>query len=693
MADDIINIDLNVLPKIDKKGLQELTSQLRSLVGSRNAAFRQTIDSLITPGTYTGLSFGQKEKQRFASLMADISRGQALVDTLASSKIELPRNVTEKSVKEANDAIRAAKQYFKSLSDIASELPALLETVNDQERIRDDIYFGRNTHQANVGASRLARERFYSLNALARRAERYGLVSDEFRELVYSGIEAANNTSVLPRASFRFNTREEYSRHATNAVFKMLSGDSSAMTALGQVGLGVGADGSYGENVDPKVYKAATEMIGAIAKGREVTQKLNAGGLDKEERAALLDMHKTQTKIFNKGLKILWGTQEQKEMASSIYASSTALNPQTATSTIISALGPSAIAAAGMNAITAMLTQGWQSDVGRSWNTSREAQAGMTKQLGGGLGAIIGGIIGSFAGPAGTVVGSIIGGGAGALPGEYLSYRIKGHEESIKYAVNQTRNEALFGRGYSTALGGMINGQGIASGEDVSKMAGNALTLRARMMLGLVGENEMLLYSLMPDYYRASMEGKQGIELMDAYQRSILGIGDPSLRAFAGTSVGGGSAGMYALANSPYYADIRSMSGTAYNYDYWNRLYSAGLVHAAMTREGYNAQYTNERIMNSSASSDPFISMPGYARPTQGELLRASQDVTRDKWGWYVDMARDVASPEGMFKRAMGIIENAFQRPVINVYLDGSEIGYAMEVNRGSERLLNVGSN
>lgn len=341
MADDIINIDLNVLPKIDKKGLQELTSQLRSLVGSRNAAFRQTIDSLITPGTYTGLSFGQKEKQRFASLMADISRGQALVDTLASSKIELPRNVTEKSVKEANDAIRAAKQYFKSLSDIASELPALLETVNDQERIRDDIYFGRNTHQANVGASRLARERFYSLNALARRAERYGLVSDEFRELVYSGIEAANNTSVLPRASFRFNTREEYSRHATNAVFKMLSGDSSAMTALGQVGLGVGADGSYGENVDPKVYKAATEMIGAIAKGREVTQKLNAGGLDKEERAALLDMHKTQTKIFNKGLKILWGTQEQKEMASSIYASSTALNPQTATSTIISALGPS----------------------------------------------------------------------------------------------------------------------------------------------------------------------------------------------------------------------------------------------------------------------------------------------------------------------------------------------------------------
>ena len=684
MADDIINIDLNVLPKIDKKGLQELTSQLRSLIGSRNAAFRQTIDSLITPGTYTGLSFGQKEKQRFASLMADISRGQALVDSLANSKIELPRNVTEKSVKEANDAIRAAKQYFKSLSDIASEFPALLETVNDQERIRDDIYFGRNTHQANVGASRLARERFYSLNALARRAGKRGLVSDEFRELVYSGVEAANNTSILPRASFRFNTREEYSRHATNAVFKMLSGDSSAMTALGQVGLGVGADGSYGENVDPKVYKAATEMIGAITKGREVAKKLNAGGLDREERAALLDMHKTQTKIFNKGLKILWGTQEQKEMASAIYASSTALNPQnTIGGQVVNSLASAATAGVAARAFSEILGLEWAKDVGRSWDSTRSAEYGQITAAGAAIGAIAGGVIGGGAGAA-------IGGVLGSIPGSYLNARLKGDIASINYATNQAKNEAIFGRGYSTALASAINGQGIASGSDVSKMAGNALTLRARMMLGLVGEEEMLLYSMMPDYYRASMEGKQGAELMDAYQRSILGIGDPSLRAFAGMSVGGGSAGMYALANSPYYADVRMMAGTAYESDYLNRTYGEGLIRAATTRELYGMNYTSKEVARSGASIDAFVSAPGYARVSKEEL---------ESWEQWLNQEAGRTSKLRSYDPRYNPLEEyplwhgERAQPVINVYLDGTEIAYAMEVNRGSERLLNVGSN
>lgn len=703
MADDIINIDLNVLPKIDKKGLQELTSQLRNLIGSRDAAFRQTIDSLITPGTYTGLSFGQKEKQRFASLMADISRGQALVDSLAGSKIELPRNVTEKSVKEANDAIRAAKQYFKSLSDIASEFPALLETVNDQERIRDDIYFGRNTHQANVGASRLARERFYSLNALARRAGKRGLVSDEFRELVYSGVEAANNTSILPRASFRFNTREEYSRHATNAVFKMLSGDSSAMTALGQVGLGVGADGSYGENVDPKIYKAATEMIGAITKGREVTEKLNAGGLDKEERAALLDMHKTQNKIFNKGLKILWGTQEQKEMASAIYASQTALNqPASILQQAMGLIGPASVVGAVMNTTGGILEAGWQEDIDRSWQGSvkaRTAQMKSTGQLGGGVaggvaGAGIGALIGFLVGgPAGVLPGARIGGGAGAVAGAgaanwagtYLEKRLGANIASISYATNQARNEALFGQGYSTALASMINGQGIASGEDVNKMAGNALTLRARMMLGLVGENEMLLYSLMPDYYRANMEGRSQVEIMDAYQRSILGIGDPSLRAFAGMNVGGGSAGMYALANSPYYADARMMAGTAYEYDYLNRMYGEGLVRAAPTREYYSARKTREQVARSAGSIDPFVVAPGYARPTREWLDVEGEALSEEKWYTPTRIVNELLN-----KAASGFSSSV---PVINIYLDSSEIGYAMEVNRGSERLLNVGSN
>lgn len=695
MADDIINIDLNVLPKIDKKGLQELTSQLRSLIGSRDAAFRQTIDSLITPGTYTGLSFGQKEKQRFASLMADISRGQALVDSLAGPKIELPRNVTEKSVKEANDAIRAAKQYFKSLSDIASEFPALLETVNDQERIRDDIYFGRNTHQANVGASRLARERFYSLNALARRAGKRGLVSDEFRELVYSGVEAANNTSILPRASFRFNTREEYSRHATNAVFKMLSGDSSAMTALGKVGLGVGPDGSYGENVDPKVYKAATEMIGAITKGREVTEKLNAGGLDKEERAALLDMHKTQSKIFNKGLKILWGTQEQKEMASSIYASQTRLNqPGSILQQAMGLIGPAAAVGTIVNTVGGVLEAGWQEDVDRSWQGSvkaRTAQMNTAGQVAGGIaGTAIGALIGFLVGgPAGAVMGA----GAGAVGGKgvagwagtYLEKRLGANIASISYATNQARNEAIFGQGYSTALAGMINGQGIASGEDVSKMAGNALTLRARMMLGLVGENEMLLYSLMPDYYRASMEGRSQVEIMDAYQRSILGIGDPSLRAFAGMNVGGGSAGMYALANSPYYADARMMAGTAYEYDYLNRMYGEGVVHAAPTREYYSARKTREQVARSAGSIDPFVVAPGYARPTREWLDAEGEALSEEKWYTPARIVNELLN-----KAASGFSSSV---PVINIYLDSSEIGYAMEVNRGSERLLNVGSN
>lgn len=707
MADDIINIDLNVLPKIDKKGLVNLTRQLNDIVGSKNAAFRGFLDSLITPGTFTGLSFGEKQKRNFRDFVQSISSINSTledINKLVPQKQSKARGITSENLTSFGDAMKKAQDYMKTMRSVANQYHPLLENVNLEDRIYKDILAGRNTHQYNVGASLLANERFRRLDNLNRRYESMGIVSDPFRILTLSGRNASNKTAIIPRAAHAFETYEEYNKQATSAVYQMLSGQTGALNALGQVGLGIGADGSYGENVDPKVYRAATEMIGAITKGREVTEKLNAGGLDKEERAALLDMHKTQNKIFNKGLKILWGTQEQKEMASAIYASQTRLNqPASILQQAMGFIGPASAVGAVMNTAGGILEAGWQEDIDRSWQGSvkaRTAQMKGTGQLGGavaggvagaGIGALIGFLVGG--GPAGAILGAKIGGGTGAvagggaasLAGTYLEKRLGANIASISYATNQARNEALFGQGYSTALAGMINGQGIASGEDVSKMAGNALTLRARMMLGLVGENEMLLYSMMPDYYRAGMEGRSQVEVMDAYQRSILGIADPSLRAFVGMNVGGGSAGMYALANSPYYADARMMAGTAYEYDYFNRMYGEGLVRAAPGREYYSARKNREQVARSAASIDPFVVAPGYARPTREWLDEEGAALSEEKWYTPTRIVNELLS-----KAASGFSSSV---PVINIYLDSSEIGYAMEVNRGSERLLNVGSN
>lgn len=698
MADDIINIDLNVLPKIDKKGLINLTRQLNDIVGSKNAAFRGFLDSLITPGTFTGLSFGEKQKRNFRDFVQGISSISSTleeINKLVPQKQSKARGITSDNVTSFGNAMARAQNYIKTMRDVANQYHPLLENVNLEDRIYKDILAGRNTHQYNVGASLLANERFRRLDNLNRRYESMGIVSDPFRILTLSGRNASNKTAIIPRAAHAFETYEEYNKQATGAVYQMLSGQAGALDALGRVGLGVGPDGSYGENVDPKVYKAATEMIGAITKGREVTEKLNAGGLDKEERAALLDMHKTQNKIFNKGLKILWGTQEQKEMASAIYASQTRLGqPASVFQQAMGLIGPAAAVGTIVNTVGGVLEAGWQEDVDRSWQGSvkaRTAQMNTAGQVAGGIaGTAIGALIGFLVGgPAGAVMGA----GAGAVGGKgvagwagtYLEKRLGANIASISYATNQARNEAIFGQGYSTALAGMINGQGIASGEDVSKMAGNALTLRARMMLGLVGENEMLLYSMMPDYYRANMEGRSQVEVMDAYQRSILGIADPSLRAFVGMNVGGGSAGMYALANSPYYADARMMAGTAYEYDYFNRMYGEGLVRAAPTREYYSARKTREQVARSAGSIDPFVVAPGYARPTREWLDVEGEALSEEKWYTPARIVNELLN-----KAASGFSSSV---PIINIYLDSSEIGYAMEVNRGSERLLNVGSN
>lgn len=709
MADDIINIDLNVLPKIDKKGLTDLTRQLQSIVGSKNFEFRGFLDSLITPGTFTGLSFGEKQKRNFRDFVQSLSSISSTledINQLVPRRQSKARGVTSDNLKSFSNAMKRAQDYINVMRAVANQYHPLLENVNLEDRIYKDILAGRNTHQYNVGASLLANERFRRLDNLNRRYESMGIVSDPFRILTLSGRNASNKTAIIPRAAHAFEAYEEYNKHATKAIYQTLSGQTGALEALGQVGLGVEADGSYGENVDPKIYKAATQMIGAITKGRETAQKLNAGGLDKEERAALLDMHKTQAKIFNKGLKILWGTQEQKEMASAIYASQTALTqPASILQQAIGLIGVGSAVGTIAQTIGGVLEAGWQEDIDRSWQGSvkaRNSEIKSTATLGGGVaGGLAGAAIGTVGGflvggPAGMVPGAIkgaaIGGGVGAYGasevGTYLEKRLGANIASINYATGQARNESLYGPGYSTVLAEMINGQGIASREDVSKMAGNALTLRARMMLGLVGENEMLLYSLMPDYYRAAMDDRSQVEIMDAYQRSLLGIGDRSLRAFAGMNVGGGSAGMYALANSPYYADMRMMAGDADEFDYFNRVYGEGLVRAASGREGreyFTARKNREQVARSAGSIDPFVAAPGYAGPTREWLDTEGEALSEKKWYTPAKIASEI-----MGKIVPSVLSAV---PIVNVYLDGSEIGYALEVNRGSERLLNVGSN
>ena len=212
----------------------------------------------------------------------------------------------------------------------------------------------------------------------------------------------------------------------------------------------------------------------------------------------------------------------------------------------------------------------WQEHVDRSFWGSEQAHVARVGAIAKGAGGVAGSLIGAAIGGAltgglgGQFVGAGIGGSigetAGGLYGNYREKQLEAVKKSISQVNTRYRSFGIYGGQASVGYASSVEDTGMATAGDVGKMVHNSATLGARMMFGQVGESEMLMYSLMPGYFAAAMSGASSEKLAEAFAADLDKL-PPQLRVWAAESVGGGSLGMMAFANSPTFDYVQRNAG------------------------------------------------------------------------------------------------------------------------------------
>lgn len=214
------------------------------------------------------------------------------------------------------------------------------------------------------------------------------------------------------------------------------------------------------------------------------------------------------------------------------------------------------------------LASQWGEAVTRNVMASRHAgveRYGMRAALAGslvgsGVGGLLGGVVGSALGPWGTAIGLAvgqqigdkIGKWTGELAGEREKNILARKEMSRDVALSARRDFYLYGGKEGHSFGNMLADAGLVSSASYNKMRWTGETLPGAMAFGMLGEQDMLMLSLMPEYYAALMNGESGAELAAAYQRSANNL-PTMLRPLVATSVPGGSTDMYAASQDPLF--------------------------------------------------------------------------------------------------------------------------------------------
>lgn len=417
--------------------------------------------------------------------------------------------------------------------------------------------------------------------------------------------------------------------------------------------------------------------------------------IEEDPRQKVIDSQKTYAaiyrNIYSKGF-----TADERARAEEDARAVWAVRDNTKALKQLSVIATNVVAS-GLKTFAEVLPTYWHENVTRSTFGRLEAEAARAKSygrfggtaLGSVLGGVIGGVIGSAAGPAGSAAGaaygaSILGsagGAAGALWGDYKGERLQSVKRSIQQVQQRYRAYGIYGGQYGVGYANAVAETGMASASDVEKMTHNSATLSARMMFGQVGENEMLMYSLMPGYFAAAMSGASSEKLAEAFAADLDKL-PPQLRVWAAESVGGGSLGMMAFANSPNFGYVQAHAGETRAYDAAQMLAGAG----------FQVQSGVRGIIDRRAETSALYSDVAYAmgRPRAGVWQPADYGaelaLTESKIGqvypWmarraYANAERYITSsdPETVAK-GMGIANRATQRVLqtINVNIDGETV-------------------
>ena len=305
-----------------------------------------------------------------------------------------------------------------------------------------------------------------------------------------------------------------------------------------------------------------------------------------------------------------------------------------------------------MGAAASILPSMWGQHVTRNLFSARTAYNERVTAGGQAAGGVIGGVLGAAIGGAltsgmgGQIVGAQIGSSIGSLTGGLIGKSRQAEWESQQKSISdvQARFKALglYRGAYSPTFGAAVGELGQASASDVEGMVGNSQTLAARMMFGQVSDNEMLLYSLMPNYFAAAMAGASDAELAAAYTRDLNAL-DPSLRLWVGSMVGGGSAGMVAFSQDKYSGGVLSRGSWYHGTDHVLVSYGGSYQAGSVERGALNAHAMEGQVradLNKAAKAEASGTMEGiYSRVAPvPQMIMANGEMVSTNSKEYQDM-------------------------------------------------------
>ena len=259
--------------------------------------------------------------------------------------------------------------------------------------------------------------------------------------------------------------------------------------------------------------------------------------------------------------------QRRKESAFNVGVFGEVADEAEAAAAELEALGKTAkitgLLFSGMSAGATMYYQSkWAQDVARNITASNMAYYQRWEsggQIAGGLvGAIAGALIG---GPIGAIIGATGLGGLAGLWGNYKQKELEGVLKTVATTTGARRDYLMFRGASGFAMGQAMEDAGFGTASDLNNMRWTSQTLPGAMALGMVGEQDMLMLSLMPEYFAALMGGADAATLAAAYQKSVQNL-PVQLRPLVATMAPGGSQGMYVNAIDPQFNNF-----LGYSYD------------------------------------------------------------------------------------------------------------------------------
>lgn len=257
--------------------------------------------------------------------------------------------------------------------------------------------------------------------------------------------------------------------------------------------------------------------------------------------------------------------QRRKESAYNVSVFGEIADEAETAATELEALGKTAkitglLLSAGSAGATMYYQSKWAQDAARNVTASNMAYYQRWESggqiAGGAIGAIAGALIG---GPIGAIIGATGLGGLAGLWGNYKQKELEGVLKTVATTTGARRDYLMFRGTSGFAMGQAMEDAGFGTASDLNNMRWTSQTLPGAMALGMVGEQDMLMLSLMPEYFAALMGGADAATLAAAYQKSVQNL-PVQLRPLVATMAPGGSQGMYVNAIDPQFNNFLGYS-------------------------------------------------------------------------------------------------------------------------------------